>query len=319
MTATTDLTNPREHNMARHEIDLPYSGQFSLPRSVSSARDAAFVKPTSDDESLEMALCLDDSWHPVGARVEQDADGRVRAFVSSSGATPIDDVRRHLGRVLSLDTEGSGFAEVVARDSVVAKLERMFCGLRPILIASPYEAAARAIIGHRLGVPQAATVHARIAAEYGVAVEVGEGSDYAFPDPHRLSDLAPVRGLAEKKVEQLRALGRFAVEGGLSARAVRAMPRADAMVHLQRIPGVGPFSAELIMMRGVGDPDAFPRTEERLHRAMATLYDLGDDPAIDLLEHVADEWRPYRTWVGLMLRHAERHHLLGRLGTRTES
>ena len=56
------------------------------------------------------------------------------------------------------------------------------------------------------------------------------------------------------------------------------------------------------MMRGVGEPDAFPRTEKRLHRAMAAAYNLGEEPALAVLEDVAEKWRPYRNWAGLLLR-----------------
>ena len=82
------------------------------------------------------------------------------------------------------------------------------------------------------------------------------------------------------------------------------MDRDEALAYLQQLPGIGPFSAELVLLRGAGDPDAFPRHEQRLHRAMAAAYGLGDAPDFDVLERVADRWRPYRSWVGLLLRNS---------------
>ncbi len=76
----------------------------------------------------------------------------------------------------------------------------------------------------------------------------------------------------------------------------------QALAHLQQLPGIGPFSAELIMIRGVGDADVFPRTEKSLHRNMAAAYKLGGEPNIDALEQIANKWRPYRSWAGLLLR-----------------
>ena len=75
-------------------------------------------------------------------------------------------------------------------------------------------------------------------------------------------------------------------------------------MQLQQLAGIGFFSAELILLRGVGDADAFPKSEKRLHRAMAAAYHLGDDPDLDTLERIADGWRPHRSWVGLLLRNA---------------
>ncbi len=84
--------------------------------------------------------------------------------------------------------------------------------------------------------------------------------------------------------------------------ALRTMERETALAQLQQLAGIGPFSAELILLRSVGDADAFPKTEKRLYRAMAAAYHLGDEPDLDTLERIADGWRPYRSWVGLLLR-----------------
>ncbi len=291
-------------------IDLRYTGDFSLAVSASLAASAAFIEaPTSGDGSsgdtaLDLALLLEGSWNTVAVRVFE-MDGAVRATVlaNPSGAMT-RDIRAQLERILSLDIDAVGFREVAARDDVIARLERRRPGLRPILFPSPYEAAARAIIGHRLPVKQAAAINVRIAALYGVHVDVGDRVMHAFPAPEKLVDLATVPGLAERKVDQLRALGAAAVAGRLNTAPLRAMDREEALLSLQQLPGIGPFSAELIMIRGVGDVDAFPRSEMRLHRAMAAAYHLGDDPDIAALERVAQKWHPYRSWAGLLLRHS---------------
>jgi len=292
-----------------HDIALRFTGDFSLAASVAMAASASFVEGLRGDQDgeaglLDLAFPLEGSWSAVGVRVDQ-RDGGVRASVRANpGGATADDVRAQIERILSLDIDGAGFADVAARDDVVARLQQRHPGLRPVLFPSPYEAAARAIIGHRLPVRQAAAVGARIAAEHGVRVDVGDRVMHAFPVPDRLVELPSVRGLADRKVDQLRALGAAAADGWLGSARLRAMDRAEALSHLQRLPGIGPFSAELVLLRGVGDPDAFPREEKRLHRAMAAAYHLGDDPDLDALAQVAERWRPYRSWVGLLLRNS---------------
>ncbi|MBC7920967.1 MAG: DNA-3-methyladenine glycosylase 2 family protein [Ferruginibacter sp.] len=289
-------------------IDLRFTGDFSLAASVSLAASASFVEDLrggQDGEAgvLDLAFPLEGSWSTVGVRVDQH-NSRVRASVRANpdGATT-DDIRAQLERILSLDVDGAGFADVAARDDVVAGLRLRHPGLRPVLFPSPYEAAARAIIGHQLPVRQAAAITARIAEEHGVRVDVGDHVMHAFPAPDRLAGLSSVRGLAARKIEQLRALG-GAADGWLGSARLRAMDREEALSHLQQLSGIGPFSAELVLLRGAGDPDAFPRHEKRLHRAMATAYHLGDEPDLDALERVADRWRPYRSWIGLLLRNS---------------
>lgn len=291
-------------DVVNNVINLRFTGAFSLAASVSLAASASFVKsfPSSPAGTLDLAFPLEGSWSTVGVRVDQH-DGGVRAsiFANPDGAAA-EDVRAQVERILSLDSDGAGFAHIAARDDVILELQQRHPGLRPVLFPSPYEAAARAIIGHRLPVRYAATLSDRIAEEHGASVDAGDDRMHAFPAPDRLAELPLVTGLAARKVEQLHALGIAAADGRFSTALLRKMDRDEALSHLQQLPGIGPFSAELVLLRGVGDPDAFPLQEKRLHRAMAAAYHLGDEPDLDALKQIAERWRPYRGWVGLLLR-----------------
>lgn len=289
-------------------FDLRFTGDYALGASAAMAAQAAFVEHGNTTNGgatsaeLDLAFPLDGSWEAVGVRVEQDDKGLRAHLVANPMNASVGEVRGHLERMFSLDTEGAQFASVAPGDAVVADLRRRLPGVRPVLFSSPYEASARAIIGHRLSRRQAAAVAARISDEHGTAVDVGHVM-HAFPAPARLADLAPVRGLSERKVDQLRALGRAADGNRLSAERLRAVPPDEAMTRLRELPGIGPFSAELVLIRGVGDPDVFPRTEPSLHRGMIAAYHLASSADLAALERIADTWRPYRSWVGLLVRH----------------
>lgn len=270
------------------------SGPFSLAAAAAFAEGFPATEAERADRALRFAWAVDDDRRTVAVTLRQPDGGQaVRGELDGS---PPDDLAQRaqaeVERILSLDVDGRGFAAVERRDPVVAALRRRFAGLRPVLFFSPYEAAAWAVIGHRIRITQAAAVKRRLAAELG---ELG-----AFPAPERLASLrAPQRGLSERKVEQLRALGAAALDGALSRARLRALEPERAAEELQRLPGVGPFSAELILVRGVGDPDLLPRHEQRLARAVRAAYDLPEDGEV---EPVAEAWRPYRAWVALLLR-----------------
>jgi DNA-3-methyladenine glycosylase II len=95
---------------------------------------------------------------------------------------------------------------------------------------------------------------------------------------------------------------RVSDDGADLAATLRGQSRDRALAQLQTLPDIGPFSAELVLLRGAGDPDAFPVHEHRLHRAMAAAYHLGNEATLDTLRRVSDRWRPYRTWVAFLLR-----------------
>ena len=289
-------------------ITLHVKGEYLLAESVNLATRAAFIGGMRAAENREGSALLDlvfpveGSWGIVGVTLEQRGKKVNVAIVANPERVPDQAICLTLMRVLALDLDGEAFHELGKRDKMVGELQRERPGVRMVLFPSPYEAAARAIIGHRLDVAQAAKLHARIAADYGVGVEIGGQVLHGFPAPKALAELAPVQGLAANKVEQLRALGIAASEGWLDTARLKAMPRDAAMDHLQQLAGIGPFSADLILLRGVGDPDAFPTTELRLQRAMTAAYDLGDAPDLETFQHIADGWRPFRSWVGLLLR-----------------
>jgi DNA-3-methyladenine glycosylase II len=282
-------------------LTLPPRGPFSLAAAAAFAEGFPATAARRERGELAFAFAVDGDWRVAGVRLREEG-GAVLGEVA--GDVPDERVAAEVAAILSLDVDGSGFPEIGRRDPVVGELQELLPGLRPVLFWSPYEAAAWAIIGQRIRMPQAARVKRRLAEELGETVDAGGTRVPAFPAPERLAALPPGQaGLNARKEEQLRALGRAALEGRLGRTRLRALGE-DAAAALQELPGIGPFSAELIRIRGAGDPDAFPAHERRVAALMRTRYGLGEDAGPDELLRIAEAWRPYRSWVTLLLRAA---------------
>ena len=281
-------------------------GPFSLAASIKFLEGftpAAFAGPAAS--ALELAFPVEGSWQTAGVRVRQDDAGIVTAEVVSPaepGPELLTAVHAQVERILSLDVDGSGFPAVGERDPVAGDIQRRYPGLRPVGFWSPYEAAAWTIIGHRIRITQAAAIKARMAEQLGEAIGFGGRTVHAFPSPQRLAGLEEFRGLSGRKPEWLRSLARAALDGQLDAARLRAMPHQDAMADLKTLPGIGEFSAGLTLLRGAGDPDAVPGQEPRLARAVALAYGLPGPATPDQIRQISENWRPYRTWVTLLLR-----------------
>ncbi len=267
-------------------------GPFSLTAAAAFAEDFPGTRAERPPEALRYAWAVDGDWRTVQATLRQSHKAVHAELADQPPAQLARPAARDLERMLSLDVDGTGFPALGERDRVVGALQRRFPGLRPVLFYTPYEAAAWAIIGQRIRMRQAALIKARLGDELG---EFG-----AFPAPARLAQLsAPQRGLTERKIEQLRALAAAAEHGALTRERLRAMTYEDGLQHLQQLPGIGPFSAELILIRGVGNPDALPDHDTRLNEAIRSAYSTSDAAAI---QHITESWRPYRAWVALLLR-----------------
>jgi DNA-3-methyladenine glycosylase II len=77
---------------------------------------------------------------------------------------------------------------------------------------------------------------------------------------------------------------------------------------VQEIKGLGPFAAELVVLRGANAPDALPHHERRLDAEIAERYGADRRP-----DEVAEAWRPFRTWAAVHLR-ALRERRTGEIG-----
>jgi DNA-3-methyladenine glycosylase II len=282
-------------------------GPFSLAASIQFLEGfapAAYSGPRVADPALELAFPMEGSWQTVGVRVRQQADEVTAEVVSppEADAGLARDLRPQVERILSVDVDGSDFPAVGERDPVAGELQRRYPGLRPVGFWSPYEAAAWTIIGHRIRITQAVAIKARMAERLGEPVSFGDRVVHAFPSPMRLAELDTFPGLAGRKPEWLRSLAQAALDGQLDTTRLRAMPHADAMADLKKLPGIGDFSAGLILLRGASDPDAIPHSEPRLARAVALAYELPEPASAEQLREISENWKPYRTWVTLLLR-----------------
>lgn len=286
--------------MTGQHLALPRPAGFSLAAGSRFVMNFAASQGGEEAPALNLAFALDRTWQPVGVRLREDRDTISAQVVTNPAGASDDAIRTNLIRILNLHVESDPFAAIGSRDSIVEHLRRRYPGLRPVQFPTPWEAAAWAVIGHRIRITQAAAIKQRLSEQFGrrTAFPGGQVLD-SFPGPETVLGLAAVSGLPVRKFETLTGVARAAVEGTLDSEHLLSLPPADASAKLQRLHGIGPFSAELILVRGAGTPDLFPANEPRLARAMTALYGT-DDPA----EHqrIAQTWQPYRSWVALLIR-----------------
>jgi DNA-3-methyladenine glycosylase II len=190
-------------------------------------------------------------------------------------------------RFLSLDIDARGWPDVARRDPVIADAQQQLPGLRPCGFYSPCEAAAWSVLSQRIRITQAAKLRADLVDRYG--------DDGAFPAPQRLRDLD--LDLPGRKTEYLHAVAQAALDGRLDAADLRAVDPEQAIAIVQDIKGIGPFAAELVVLRGANAPDVLPHHEHRLDAEIIERY--GPDRSLD---EIATAWRPYRTWATVHLR-----------------
>ncbi len=272
--------------MAKHVAEFEVVGPWSLDtsRRFWEGFTPAALAGQPAGLGLRTVFCAEGDWRRANVGVTQ-AGATARLMISGDG--DLEAAAAQACRFMALDVDARGWPEVGRRDPVIADAQARLPGLRPCGFHSPYEAAAWAVLVQRLRIAQAARLRAELIARHG--------EDGAFPAPHTVRRLD--LDLPGRKSEYLRAVAEAALDGLLDGAALRALDPDQAVQRVQQVKGLGPFAADLVVVRGANAPDALPRHERRLDAEISERYGPGRT-----LAEVSEAWRPYRTWAAVHLR-----------------
>lgn len=265
-----------------------------------------------EGELLRLAFAADGSGAPAGVVAHQAEPGGAVTGAIHGDADPAV-VTRQVARILSLDVDAEPWEDLGDRDEVLGALQERFAGLRPVLFASPYEAACWAVISARWGRLQAQRVRDAIAAAHGHTFKLAGEVRSAWPAPGRLLtalDEERVIGLPGEKLRRLHGVAAAAAAGELDAERLRALGPEVAEEAVGALRGFGPFYRSLVVVRAVGFTDALAADEPRSRRAAAQRYGLEALEA-EGFAALAERWRPFRTWATVLLRVAAEADGLG--------
>jgi DNA-3-methyladenine glycosylase II len=284
--------------------ELDTHGPFSLRAAAGFGFGPDEGRPPPFDLAMRLAFPVDGGSGYAGVVARQPAeDGPVELEIQLHGEATADLVTRQVARILSLDHDGDAFLALGERDPVLGRLQRAHPGQRPVLFHSPYEAAAWSVISARRPSAQAAVTRRRIAAELGAEFTLAGQPIAAFPQPDALLGIEAGPGLPEEKVARLHGIARAALDGDLDVGRLHELGPDRAYDEVQRLRGIGPFYAGLIVLRAAGFADAMLRVPEAKGLAHAQrYYGFDHTPTQAEFAGLAERWRPFRTWAIVLIR-----------------
>jgi len=229
----------------------------------------------------------------------------LRVTGAPPSALPL--LERTARRVFDLPGDPARIGGQLAADPLVGPLVAQRPGLRIPGAWDPFECTVRAVLGQQVSVAAGRTFAARLVGRCGETLRAGgEGLTHLFPTPARLAqaDLAGL-GLPGARTAALKSLA-LAV---LGQRVDFSAAPADVTAALAALPGIGPWTAQYVALRALGEPDAFPHGDWVLRRMAAPP---GAPPlGVRELAERAQSWRPWRGYATIHLWHAA-----GELGAR---
>ncbi|MFF3249917.1 AlkA N-terminal domain-containing protein [Actinacidiphila glaucinigra] len=195
--------------------------------------------------------------------------------------------------LLDLDADPVAVDGLLRQDPLLAPYVDANPGRRvPRTVDGP-EFAVRVVLGQQVSTAAARTLAGRLVRAHGEPVaDPGGGLTHLFPSPWALTGLDP-ESLAMPRTRRgtLTALVAALTEGSLDLDVGSDWEKARR--QLEALPGFGPWSVEVVAMRALGDPDAFPATDLGV-RAAAEKLGLPTTPAA--LVRRAAAWRPWRAY-----------------------
>lgn len=216
--------------------------------------------------------------------------GRIAAAFRLTDRRDLDAAVARSRRLLDLDADPAAVADALGADPLLGPLVQARPGLRVPASVDPFEIAIRAVIGQQVSVPAARTIAGRLVAAYGEPLPVPVGTvTHTFPTAHALSAVTQLP-MPAARTRTITTVATAVATGALDLGFGAGPTEADALLAL---PGIGPWTASYVALRGLGDPDAFPGTDLGIRYA---LVDLGVPDHRGTIATLAERWRPLRSY-----------------------
>jgi DNA-3-methyladenine glycosylase II len=244
---------------------------------------------------------------PEAAQIRIAVAGQpVRAAVASA-----------LGRLLGLRADLAEFHRFAARDRRLGPLVQRFRGMKPPRFATAFEGAINAMACQQVTLTLGIRLLNRLVAVHGVRVGEGEAAGHAFPRPEELARLEvvnlPPLGFSRQKGRAMIELARSVVEGRVDLEGLADLPDEEAIARLEDLRGVGRWTAEYILLRGLGRVHVFPGDDVGARNNLRRWLRLRKPLDSKGTRRITARWQPF---AGLVYFHLllDRLELAGCLG-----
>jgi DNA-3-methyladenine glycosylase II len=215
-----------------------------------------------------------------------------------NGSGDDEQLGDRLTSMLRLDLDPTPLQQLAESEPALRPTTKALRGMRPPRFGEWYEAFGNVIPFQQVSLEAGIAIVGRFIERFGEQLEFDERRYHSFPDPAAVADarLESIRecGLSRTKAESLQRIAGLIASGELSEARIAALATEDAIAELKELPGIGPWSAGLVMLRGLGRLDVFPPGDVGAMRGLNKLLRLESG---DELAHVVERFGEYRGYL----------------------
>jgi DNA-3-methyladenine glycosylase II len=239
---------------------------------------------------------------PVEVAVVQTAppeSPRLRVTVSGAGVGPAVKaaISPILERLLGLRAVLDDFYAFARRDARLVPLADRFQGMKPPRFPTAFEALVNGIACQQMSLTLGIRLLTRLAEAYGLAWRDDGATHHAFPRPQDLAVLGPAAlrplGFSHQKSRAIIEAAQAVRDGQLDLESLLDLPDLEAVERLQQLRGVGRWTAEYVLLRGLGRWHIFPGDDVGARSSLMQWLGLKKPLDYDRVKRVMARWRTY--------------------------
>ncbi|HEU5249112.1 MAG TPA: hypothetical protein VFW15_03930 [Thermoanaerobaculia bacterium] len=288
---------------ARRRFSVTPTRPYSLP--LTAERYARFPDPVDRFDGRTYRRLLAVGRGIVLVTVEQTGGvtnpklGITLEGPGADSARAREAAERLVNRALGAGSNLALFYRAARIDPLLAPLVRRFRGLRIAGYPSLWEALVTAVLSQQVNLSFAFGIRAHLATAFGRKRTVRGETYFAFPAPDEIAK-AGDRGLegfrmSSNKIGTIARLAKGFSSGELTEEEIASLPEEAAIERLTAIKGIGRWTAETALLRGLARADAFPAGDLGIVKYLAEgLFEHGRRASESEMRLYAERWRPWR-------------------------
>ena len=222
---------------------------------------------------------------------------------SDKALTQADEekVEKDISLLFNLNFDLTPFYEDVKADNTMTRIAQKLWGLKSPTTQTAFEALIDSIVEQQISLKVANSIENKLTKRFGDALNVEGDVYYAHPTPQKLAsvgiDALRQCGLSQRKAEYIQGIAELVADGELDLEKLKNCDSADEIIsELDRVRGVGVWTAELTMLRGMQRFEALPADDLGLRRTIARYYCGGKMIKSTQARRIAENWG---RWKGL--------------------
>lgn len=215
------------------------------------------------------------------------------------------EIVNYIREWFDLDNDLTPFYEMAKADPLLNMPVQKFYGLRVVGIPDLFEALCWGILGQQINLAFAYSLKKQFVEKFGDSIEWIGKKYWIFPSYERIAQLTPL-DLADikmtvKKSEYIIGIAKLMASGELSKKQLIKMNFKDAEKYLIKIRGIGPWTANYVLMRCLRFPTAFPIDDVGLINSIKLLRNMDRKPTKDKILEISIPWKNWESYATFYL------------------